>query len=153
MQRAALLLCWAVSVALAASAAHHPIRHSHSVDHQTHIPSIRPASAIRHDNIRADVPTDCALKELALEYAQQLQGSFQPAVSSLVFDALELGTECGMVPPVKEEAKEYSLHFPSQLKRRTNAKPVERPVEDVISLWVDGTNGTREQHDTYCWAE
>ena len=77
----------------------------------------------RADNVRVDARTDCALKSLALQYAEQLQGTLQPAVSTLVWEALELGNDACQVPaPVSEADKIYSPIFPSELAWKHNAR-------------------------------
>ena len=136
MQRILLLVLCGLAVTLTAGA-----RSSSFSLPPHHQPSIRPSHEIGANNVRVDRTTDCAIKSLALEYADQLQGSFQPAVPSLVHDALQLGTECDLAEPIREEAKVYSEYFPTQLRWQKNAKPFERMVEDAITLWVDGTNG------------
>jgi hypothetical protein len=138
MQRIVRLLLCGLACALTAAAA----APSSSVHIPPgHTPFLRPSSEIGPNNVRVDRTTDCAIKSLALEYATQLQGNFQPAVPSLVHDALQLGTECNLEEPIREQEKQYSEFFPTQLRWRGNAKPFERPVEDAIALWVDGTNG------------
>jgi hypothetical protein len=133
------LVAWLVTCMLVAQLAHADTRHA---PHQPHRPHVR-STPIRPDNVRVDPTTDCAIKQLAWSYAQSLQGSFQPAVSSLVHDALELGTACGVDEPVSAADQQFAEYFPTQLKWKRNAKTKESTLKDAMTLFVDSTAGQR----------
>lgn len=128
------------------------IQHSPTaaIDAAAHSPHLRSSGLIRSDNVRVDPVTDCGLKELALQYATKLQGKFQPAVPSLVHDALELGHTCGTRPPRKENEQEYSRFFPSQLKWKRKAEQQRKAKTEAggMTLFVS-TNGEATADKAY----
>lgn len=105
-------------------------------------PTIR-RTRIRHDNVRLDPISDCALKSLAWEYAQQVHPS--ATVRSAVFDGLELGSECDMEKVKKEEDVEYSKFFKTQPKwkrRRKERRETKKEQEgERIKIFVDAKAG------------
>lgn len=111
-----------------------------------HIPRVVRRASI--DGVSADLKTDCALKQLAWEYAVALQGQFQPAVKTLVHDALELGTKCGYADPVPVEEQKFHPHFPKQLAwnrhaRRTPHHPIHpHPHATRIDLYIAAQGGS-----------